>query len=82
MFHQVEGIYVDNNVSFAQLKELIFKIIHSLFGENIELRLPEISTPGSTLAVADNSSRNTNTTTIVQTSPNNRVSDTLNNAYG
>ena len=38
MFHQVEGIYVDNNVSFAQLKELIFKIIHSLFGENIELR--------------------------------------------
>jgi hypothetical protein len=57
------------------------KII-TLSAENIELRLPEISTPGSTLAVADNSSRNTNTTTIVQTSPNNRVSDTLNNAYG
>lgn len=57
------------------------KII-TLSAENIELRLPEVSTPGSTLAVADNSSRNTNTTTIVQTSPNNRVSDTLNNAYG
>ena len=38
MFHQVEGIYVDKNVSFAQLKDLIYKIIHSLFGDNIELR--------------------------------------------
>ena len=36
--HQVEGIYVDDNVSFAQLKDLIYKIIYSLFGENIELR--------------------------------------------
>ena len=38
MFHQVEGIYVDENVSFAQLKDLIYKIIYSLFGENVELR--------------------------------------------
>ena len=38
MFHQVEGIYVDENVSFAQLKDLIYKIIHSLFGEEVELR--------------------------------------------
>ena len=38
MFHQVEGIYVDKNVSFAQLKDLIYKIIHSLFGEDVELR--------------------------------------------
>jgi phenylalanyl-tRNA synthetase alpha chain len=38
MFHQVEGIYVDEEVTFAQLKNLIYKIIHSLFGENIELR--------------------------------------------
>ena len=38
MFHQVEGIYVDKNVSFAQLKDLIYKIIYSLFGKNIELR--------------------------------------------
>jgi phenylalanyl-tRNA synthetase alpha chain len=36
MFHQVEGIYVDENVSFAQLKDLIYKIIYSLFGEGIE----------------------------------------------
>jgi phenylalanyl-tRNA synthetase alpha chain len=38
MFHQVEGIYVDENVSFAQLKDLIYKIIYHLFGEDIELR--------------------------------------------
>jgi phenylalanyl-tRNA synthetase alpha chain len=38
MFHQVEGIYVDEDVTFANLKDLIFKIIHSLFGEDIELR--------------------------------------------
>lgn len=38
MFHQVEGIYVDEDVTFANLKDLIFKIIHSLFGENVELR--------------------------------------------
>tara|TARA_B100000787_G_C16167735_1_gene284779 strand:+ start:403 stop:1128 length:726 start_codon:yes stop_codon:yes gene_type:complete len=38
MFHQVEGIYVDDNVTFAHLKDLIYKIIHSLFGEDVELR--------------------------------------------
>ena len=38
MFHQIEGILVDENVSFAQLKDLIYKIIHSLFGEDIKLR--------------------------------------------
>ena len=38
MFHQVEGILVDEYVSFAQLKDLIFKIIFSLFGENVEVR--------------------------------------------
>ena len=35
MFHQVEGIYVDENVSFSQLKDLIYKIIYSLFGEDV-----------------------------------------------
>jgi phenylalanyl-tRNA synthetase alpha chain len=38
MFHQVEGIYLDKNVSFAELKDLIYKIIYSLFGDNVELR--------------------------------------------
>jgi phenylalanyl-tRNA synthetase alpha chain len=38
MFHQIEGIYVDENVSFANLKDLIYQIINALFGDNIELR--------------------------------------------
>tara|TARA_B100000768_G_scaffold125182_1_gene115894 strand:+ start:341 stop:1066 length:726 start_codon:yes stop_codon:yes gene_type:complete len=38
MFHQVEGILVDNDINFAQLKDLIYKIIYSLFGEEVELR--------------------------------------------
>ncbi len=38
MFHQVEGIYVDENVSFANLKYLIHKILHNLFGEGVEIR--------------------------------------------
>jgi len=38
MFHQIEGIYIDKEVNFAQLKDLIYKIIFTLFEENIELR--------------------------------------------
>ena len=38
MFHQVEGIYVDKNVTFANLKDLIHQILHNLFGKNIEIR--------------------------------------------
>tara|TARA_B100001057_G_scaffold485572_1_gene565468 strand:+ start:281 stop:997 length:717 start_codon:yes stop_codon:yes gene_type:complete len=38
MFHQVEGIYVDKDVNFANLKDLINKILLSLFGENVEIR--------------------------------------------
>ena len=38
MFHQVEGIYVDKGVNFAQLKDLIHSIIHSIFGKNVEIR--------------------------------------------
>ena len=38
MFHQVEGIYVDKNVNFAQLKDLIHKIIFDIFGDGIKIR--------------------------------------------
>jgi len=38
MFHQIEGIYIDEQVSFSQLKDLIFNIVHSLFGEKVKLR--------------------------------------------
>ena len=38
MFHQVEGIYVDENVTFANLKDLIHQILHNLFGNDVEIR--------------------------------------------
>ena len=38
MFHQIEGMHVSQDVNFAQLKDLIFKILKSLFGENIKIR--------------------------------------------
>ncbi len=38
MFHQVEGIYIDEIVTFANLKDLIHEILHELFGNNVEIR--------------------------------------------
>ena len=38
MFHQVEGIYVDKDVNFANLKDLINQILLKVFGENVEIR--------------------------------------------
>ena len=38
MFHQVEGIYVDSDVNFSNLKDLIYQIIFSLFGTDVKLR--------------------------------------------
>ncbi len=38
MFHQVEGIYVDEDVNFANLKDLINQILLDIFGENVETR--------------------------------------------
>ena len=38
MFHQVEGIYVDENITFANLKSLIHLILHNLFGKDTQIR--------------------------------------------
>ena len=38
MFHQVEGIYVNHDVTFANLKDLINQILNNLFGEDVEIR--------------------------------------------
>tara|TARA_B100001063_G_scaffold217130_1_gene219354 strand:- start:3137 stop:3862 length:726 start_codon:yes stop_codon:yes gene_type:complete len=38
MFHQVEGIYVCEDVNFSHLKDLIYKIIHHLFDNTVQLR--------------------------------------------
>ena len=38
MFHQIEGIYVDREVTFSNLKDLIHQILHNLFGKDVEIR--------------------------------------------
>ena len=38
MFHQVEGIYVDKDVTFANLKSLIHDLLHDLFGSDTQIR--------------------------------------------
>lgn len=38
MFHQIEGIIVDEDINFSHLKGIIFEIISFLFGENTKLR--------------------------------------------
>ena len=38
MFHQIEGIYVDREVSFSNLKSLINEIVFSIFGKSVEIR--------------------------------------------
>lgn len=38
-FHQVEGLYIDKNVSFADLKQTLLYFAKELFGEGTEIRL-------------------------------------------
>ena len=38
MFHQIEGIYVNKDVSFANLKDLMYRIINEIFGKDVEIR--------------------------------------------
>ena len=38
MFHQIEGIIVSEDINFGNLKDLIYKIVYKLFGENTEIR--------------------------------------------
>ena len=39
MFHQVEGLYIDENVSFADLKQTLLYYAKELFGESAEIRM-------------------------------------------
>ncbi len=38
-FHQVEGLYIDENVSFADLKQTLLYFAKEMFGEKTEIRL-------------------------------------------
>lgn len=37
-FHQVEGLYIDEGVSFADLKQTLFLFVQQFFGEGTEVR--------------------------------------------
>ena len=37
-FHQVEGIYIDKNVSFADLKQTLYHFVTEMFGKEFEIR--------------------------------------------
>ena len=39
IFHQVEGLYVDENVSFADLKQSILLFAQEMFGQGAQIRL-------------------------------------------
>jgi len=39
MFHQVEGLYVDRDVSMVDLKTTLFQFAHAMFGPEADIRL-------------------------------------------
>ncbi len=39
IFHQVEGLYIDENVSFADLKQTLLYFAREMFGQQVEIRL-------------------------------------------
>ena len=39
IFHQVEGLYIDENVSFADLKQTLLFFAREMFGQKVEIRL-------------------------------------------
>ncbi len=38
-FHQVEGLYIDENVSFAEMKHTLYYYAQSIYGEDVKIRL-------------------------------------------
>jgi len=38
MFHQIEGIYIDENINFGNLKSIIYEIIAFIFGSDVDIR--------------------------------------------
>jgi phenylalanyl-tRNA synthetase alpha subunit len=39
IFHQVEGLYIDKNVSFADLRQTLFFFAQEMFGRDTKIRL-------------------------------------------
>ncbi len=38
-FHQIEGLYIDRNVSFADMKQTLFYYARAMYGEQVKIRL-------------------------------------------
>ncbi|HNY63962.1 MAG TPA: phenylalanine--tRNA ligase subunit alpha, partial [Deltaproteobacteria bacterium] len=38
MFHQIEGLWVEEGITFAHLKGVLYEFIHRLFGKDVVLR--------------------------------------------
>ena len=38
MFHQVEGIFIDEGVSFADLKQTVYYFVREMFGADVQIR--------------------------------------------
>tara|TARA_B100000902_G_scaffold50725_1_gene57467 strand:- start:653 stop:1669 length:1017 start_codon:yes stop_codon:yes gene_type:complete len=38
IFHQIEGLYIDQDVNFADLKKMIMYFVHNLFGQDVKIR--------------------------------------------
>lgn len=38
MFHQIEGLWVEEGITFAHLKGVLYEFIHRLFGKDVPLR--------------------------------------------
>jgi phenylalanyl-tRNA synthetase alpha chain len=38
-FHQVEGLFIDKNVSFADMKQALFYFAREMFGDTVEIKL-------------------------------------------
>ncbi len=37
-FHQIEGLYIDEKVSFADLKQTLYHFVQQMFGEDVKVR--------------------------------------------
>lgn len=37
-FHQVEGLYINKNVSFADLKQVLYYFVQEMFGDDVQIR--------------------------------------------
>jgi len=37
-FHQIEGLYIDENVSFADLKQTLYFFVQEMFGKDVKVR--------------------------------------------